>query len=53
MKQHHLPNENYCISERTSVQPYYGMINHHYYTLTSLSACMQITTKGICPNRIY
>lgn len=37
IKQHHLPSENYCISEGTSVQPYYDMINRHFFTLTSLS----------------
>lgn len=37
IKQHHLPSENYCISEGTSVQLYYDMINRHFFTLTSLS----------------
>jgi len=32
VKQHHPPNGGYCINESA---PYYGVITHHFYTLTS------------------
>lgn len=34
VKQHHSPSGGYCISESA---PHYGVITHHFYTLTSLT----------------